>query len=108
MLKDEIIQRLERIAKHATHIKGEEPYVMSLDDGVAILDAIDMIKTKDTVETCVDRVSRQTALDAILSIIAHADEAYNAVLNLPPAQPEPTMEEFMYGQDMGNPEDGSL
>lgn len=23
-------------------------------------------------------------------------------------QPEPTMEEFMYGQDMGNPEDGSL
>ena len=29
---------------------------------------------------------------------------------MPPAQPEPerTMEEFMYGQDMGNPEDGSL
>ena len=29
---------------------------------------------------------------------------------LPSAQPEPerTMEEFMYGQDMGNPEDGSL
>jgi len=30
--------------------------------------------------------------------------------NLPSAQPESehTMEEFMYGQDMGNPEDGSL
>ena len=29
---------------------------------------------------------------------------------LPSAQPEHehTMEEFMYGQDMGNPEDGSL
>lgn len=29
---------------------------------------------------------------------------------MPSAQPEPerTMEEFMYGQDMGNPEDGSL
>ena len=28
----------------------------------------------------------------------------------PTIQPEPerTMEEFMYGQDMGNPEDGSL
>lgn len=24
------------------------------------------------------------------------------------AEPEPTMEEFMYGQDMGSPEDGSL
>lgn len=23
-------------------------------------------------------------------------------------EPEPTMEEFMYGQDLGNPEDGSL
>ena len=32
------------------------------------------------------------------------------ILGLPSAQPEPerTMEEFMYGQDMGNPEDGSL
>lgn len=32
------------------------------------------------------------------------------VRSQPPAQPEQehTMEEFMYGQDMGNPEDGSL
>ena len=32
------------------------------------------------------------------------------VRNQPSAQPEQehTMEEFMYGQDMGNPEDGSL
>ena len=30
------------------------------------------------------------------------------ILNLPSAQSEHTMEEFMYGQDMGNPEDGSL
>lgn len=30
--------------------------------------------------------------------------------NLPSAEPEPehTMEEFMYGQDLGSPEDGSL
>ena len=33
-----------------------------------------------------------------------------AVRNQPSAQPktERTMEEFMFGQDMGNPEDGSL
>lgn len=31
-----------------------------------------------------------------------------ALRALPSAQPEPTMEEFMYGQDLGNPEDGSL
>ena len=35
-----------------------------------------------------DLISIQTALDAILSIIAHADEIYNAVLNLPSVQPE--------------------
>lgn len=34
----------------------------------------------------------------------------NAIRELPSAQPEPehTMEEFMYGQDLGSPEDGSL
>jgi hypothetical protein len=36
--------------------------------------------------------------------------AADIVKNMPSAQPEceHTMEEFMYGQDMGNPEDGSL
>ena len=34
----------------------------------------------------------------------------NLLATMPTIQPEPerTMEEFMYGQDMGNPEDGSL
>ena len=39
----------------------------------------------------------------VLSIIDGKEPIYE-----PSAQPEPTMEEFMYGQDMGNPEDGSL
>ena len=34
--------------------------------------------------------------------------AKKIITNMPPAQPEHTMEEFMYGQDMGDPEDGSL
>ena len=37
-------------------------------------------------------------------------ELKRRIEQLPSAQPEHeyTMEEFMYGQDMGNPEDGSL
>lgn len=32
------------------------------------------------------------------------------IIDIPSAQPEPehTMEEFMYGQELGDPEDGSL
>ena len=41
----------------------------------------------------------------------HYEQALTEIKDmLESAQPEPehTMEEFMYGQDMGNPEDGSL
>ena len=77
-----------------------------------------------------DLISRQAAIEAILDLtdfasvielFEHVEEhdlqdnrlggiidTIGAVLSLPCTQPEPTMEEFMYGQDMGNPEDGSL
>lgn len=40
----------------------------------------------------------------------HTEKDVTRLLSLPSAQPETerTMEEFMFGQDMGNPEDGSL
>ena len=73
-----------------------------------------------------DLIGRQDAIDAVthitssMSVCVNADECHGmkrmqrqAVIelaNLPSAQPEHeyTMEEYMYGQDMGNPEDGSL
>ena len=65
-----------------------------------------------------DLISRQAAIDA-LSHMCSEDENEITVSRanvcamlkyLPSAQPEReyTMEEFMFGQDMGNPEDGSL
>ena len=42
--KNEIIARLERIARCATHAIGESPFVMSLDDGIAVHEAIDIIQ----------------------------------------------------------------
>ena len=63
-----------------------------------------------------DCISRRAFMSHIESEYRKWGEEYDAYQVLsdlddfPSAQPEPerTMEEFMYGQDMGNPEDGSL
>lgn len=44
MDKNEIIERLREIAKHAVHVIGEEPFIMSLDDGMAVHEAIDIMQ----------------------------------------------------------------
>ena len=44
MSKIEIIERLENIANHAVYRVGQMPFIMSLDDGIAIHEAIEMIK----------------------------------------------------------------
>ena len=46
MDKNEIIERLGEIAKHAVHTIGEEPFIMSLDDGTAVYEAIDMLRSQ--------------------------------------------------------------
>ena len=77
-----------------------------------------------------DLISRQAAIDALDFEIVHMtaycdgknegnplaqynkglEDGKKAIEALPSAQPESehTMEEFMYGQDLGSPEDGSL
>ena len=65
-----------------------------------------------------DVIYRQAAidiLDAYQVMVENGEEnpyawARLRMSELPSAQPEPehTMEEFMYGQDLGSPEDGSL
>jgi hypothetical protein len=43
MDKSEIIERLKNIARHAVHTVGEEPFVMSLNDGIAVHEAIELL-----------------------------------------------------------------
>ena len=40
MIREEIIERLHKIADHAVHTYGEIPYVMGLDDGIALQEAV--------------------------------------------------------------------
>ena len=48
MNKCEIIERLKNIARHAVHTVVEEPFVMSLDDGIAVHEAIELLKKPET------------------------------------------------------------
>ena len=47
MTNEEIIGRLERMAEHAVHTVGEKPYVIGLDDGIALHKAIDLLKLQE-------------------------------------------------------------
>lgn len=51
---DEIIRRLERLAGRAVHVKGEPPFAMSLDDGIALSEAVSLIKTKKPEKPVID------------------------------------------------------
>ena len=44
MTREEIVRRLKRIADHAIHSFGEKPYIISLDDGIALNEAIEELK----------------------------------------------------------------
>lgn len=69
MNKCEIIERLKNIAEHAIHTVGEEPFVMSLDDGIAVHEAIELLNKPDTncseIPNNSDTISRQEAINAI-------------------------------------------
>lgn len=53
---NEIIKRLENLAKHAVHYVGEPPFVMSLDDGIALHDAINLLKAQEPRVLTLDEV----------------------------------------------------
>lgn len=48
----EIIRRLEKIAEHAVHTPGETPFVMSLDDGIALHEAVELLRTRIVPDAC--------------------------------------------------------
>ena len=50
MDKEEIIERLKNIADHAVHTVGGAPFIMSLDDGIAVHEAIEMLGKAETIK----------------------------------------------------------
>ena len=104
MNKCEIIERLKNIAGYAVHTVGEEPFVMSLDDGIAVHEAIELLKKPETncseIPNSSDTISRQQSIDALrkmqtyklgagddLLLIDQA-EAQTELMMLPSTQPD--------------------
>lgn len=52
--KRKLIEKLQNIADRAAHVMGEEPQILSLDDGVAICIAIDMLSAEPEIIRCKD------------------------------------------------------
>ena len=73
MTRKEVIRRLENISSHAVHIFGEEPFTMSLDDGIAIKKAIVSLKAWNKV---VDNIC-QYYMDDYLD-----DEQFETILKM--------------------------
>ena len=48
---EEIIQRIENIAKHAVHTPGEKPFIIGLDDGIALREAVELLRARKPIET---------------------------------------------------------
>lgn len=44
MNRKEIMERLRRLAEHAIHIRGGIPFAMSLDDGIALSEAAELLE----------------------------------------------------------------
>ena len=51
MDKEEIIRRLKKISEHAVHVTGEPPFIMSLDDGIALGEAVRLLKEQEAIES---------------------------------------------------------
>lgn len=47
MDNEEIIRRLKKISEHAVHVTGEPPFIMSLDDGIALDEAARLLKGQE-------------------------------------------------------------
>ncbi len=54
MDKEEIIRRLKKISRHAVHVVGEPPLILSLDDGIALDEAIRLLKEQEPKKVIID------------------------------------------------------
>jgi electron transfer flavoprotein alpha/beta subunit len=62
MDKSEIIERLKNIASHAVHTVGESPFVISLDDGIAVHEAIELLEQQETTTVTIGRTRGKTTM----------------------------------------------
>ena len=103
-------EAIETIKLALSQVEWDYP----LDYAAAFDMAISAMDKQDVPDTNVgNMINRRDAIDAIDKALSRTftEPCGEMILkDVPSAQQEPehTMEEFMYGQDLGSPEDGSL
>jgi len=119
MTIDEVINVLRWLNPPRVNKKSFDDFKQAIEMAI---DALEQAKTNCSENpNNSDTISRTQAIDVLeerlqnsgysnVALVSELNRSIGYLMRLPPAQPEPerTMEEFMYGQDMGNPEDGSL
>lgn len=72
MDKKEIIRRLNKIAEHAIHTVGEPPFIIGLDDGTALKEAVRMLEEREKVikglESQLDDLLKYADADEVLTL----------------------------------------
>ena len=65
---EEVIERLRDLSNHAVHTLGEAPFFMSLDDGIALREAIDLIKALPSAQQWIPVTERLPEDDTIVLV----------------------------------------
>jgi len=47
---EEIIERVKNISRHAIYTPGQMPFIMSLDDGIALCEAAELLERQEPTE----------------------------------------------------------
>lgn len=89
MTREEAIQRLKIISEYAVYSAGSPPRVMSLDDGIAVREAVEMLErgkgevltitTKD-IETLLEKA---TEMNRDLRLTFSSDGSYDVCFDIP-------------------------
>ena len=77
MDKEEIIRRLKKISGHAVYVVGELPFIMSLDDGIALDEAVRLLKEQEPRVMTADEVQPD---ELVWIEVPQSDEIWPALL----------------------------
>ena len=58
MDKEEIIRRLKKISENAVHVVGEQSLILSLDDGIALDEAIRLLEEQEPIKPTINEYGK--------------------------------------------------
>ena len=82
MDKNEIIRKLSHLADHAVHVEGDEPYLMSVEEGIALHEAIQIIDNMSAWMTEDEAYAVAEFIDSNIFDAIRTDDDWDSLYNL--------------------------